>query len=199
MTTATAISSKIYSVEEYFALEENSDIKHEFVNGKIIVMPGESKQANLIASNCNRLLFNALDNKGFFIYQNDVRTIVREGKIYRYPDVVVAPDTDNSDTHNIKEPVLLIEVTSDNSSKTDHDDKLKEYNSITSVQYYLIISQYEMMVEVYSRQSKGWHYDIYTEGSEILLLPKLQTQLSLNDMYYKVKFAENISDIESEI
>jgi Uma2 family endonuclease len=157
-------------------------------------MPGESKNANLIASNCNRTLFISLDEKGYNIFQNDVRTIVKDRKIYRYPDVVVAPESDNEDSHHIKSPVLLIEVTSENSSKTDHDDKLKEYGAMPSVEYYLIISQYEMLVEVYTRQTNGWLYNIYAEPDEVIEFPKLEAQLTLKEIYYKVKFAENKSD-----
>jgi Uma2 family endonuclease len=195
MLRASAIDvNKIYSVEEYFELEKKAEIRHEFVNGKIIPMPGESKNANLIASNCNRTLFISLDEKGYNIFQNDVRTIVKDRKIYRYPDVVVAPESDNEDSHHIKSPVLLIEVTSENSSKTDHDDKLKEYGAMPSVEYYLIISQYEMLVEVYTRQTNGWLYNIYAEPDEVIEFPKLEAQLTLKEIYYKVKFAENKSD-----
>jgi Uma2 family endonuclease len=195
MIGATVIDiTKEYTVEAYFELEKKADIKHEFVNGKLIPMPGESKQANLIASNCSRNLFSALDSKGYQVFQNDVRTIVKDRKIYRYPDVVVAPESDDSDTHHIKKPVLLIEFTSEASSKTDHHDKLKEYASMPSVEYYLIVSQYEQLVEIYIRQSNGWLYNIYADSNDAIDLPKLETQLTLKDIYYKVNFAENKSD-----
>jgi Uma2 family endonuclease len=181
-------------VEEYFELEKHSEIRHEYHYGKLIPMPGESKIANLIASNCNRVLFAALDEKGYQVFQSEVRTIVKDRKIYRYPDIVVAPESDDSDTHHIKEPVLMIEVFSDGSSKTDHEEKLKEYAAMPSVQYYLIISQYEMSVKIYTRQEKGWHYDIFENEEDIIDLPQLACSLSLKDIYYKVKLAERKSD-----
>ena len=45
------VAEKKFSVEEYFALEEKSEIRHEFYYGEIIEMPGETTIANLIAGN----------------------------------------------------------------------------------------------------------------------------------------------------
>lgn len=49
MPTTLESPIKRYTADEYFELEKSSDIKHEFVNGQIIAMPGESKIANKIA------------------------------------------------------------------------------------------------------------------------------------------------------
>ena len=51
MLTETIVADKKYSVEEYFELEKTSEIRHEFINGDIIAMLGESKKANEIAGN----------------------------------------------------------------------------------------------------------------------------------------------------
>ncbi len=185
---------RIYTVEEYFELEKSSEIRHEYYYGKLIPMPGESKKANLIASNCNRNLWFALKGKGYRIFQSDVRTIVKDKKIYRYPDIVVASKSDDNDDYNITKPILLIEVFSDGSSKTDHEAKLKEYAEMESVQYYLIISQYEMSVKIYTRQEKGWHYDHLMGAEDIIDLPLLGCQLLLKDIYEEVELAENKSD-----
>ena len=189
-----AEQERLYTVEEYFELEKSSEIRHEYYYGKLIPMPGESKKANLIASNCNRNLWFALKGKGYQIFQSDVRTIVKDRKIYRYPDIVIAPKSDDTDDYNITKPILLIEVFSDGSSKTDHEAKLKEYAEMESVQYYLIISQYEMSVKIYTRQEKGWHYDHLMGAEEIIELPLLGCQLLLEDIYEEVDLAENRSD-----
>lgn len=192
--SAIAEQDKLYTVEEYFELEKHSEIRHEYYYGKLIPMPGESKKANLIASNCNRNLWFALKGKGYQIFQSDVRTIVKDRKIYRYPDIVVAPKSDNVDDYNITKPILLIEVFSDGSSKTDHEEKLKEYAEMESVQYYLIISQYEISVKIYTRQTKGWHYEHFSQIEDTIELPFLDAELCLKDIYEEVNWAENKSD-----
>ena len=56
-STAIAQEDKIYTVEEYFEFEKNSEIRYEYHYGKLLLMPEESITANQIASNCNRNLW----------------------------------------------------------------------------------------------------------------------------------------------
>ena len=185
---------KKYTVEEYFELEKHSDIRHEFVNGKLIPMPGESVIANLIADNCGYNLRSQLSKKGYVIIHHDVRAIIQTRKIYRYPDVSVAKLSEITETHAITKPEMLIEVTSENSSKIDHDDKLKQYTTLPSLQYYMIISQEEMLVELYSRDEKGWRFEIFTNAEDTIELPYFNGHLQLVDIYENVRFAESKSD-----
>ena len=105
------IRDKTYTVEEYFELEKHSEIRHEFVNGKLIAMPGESVIANRIADNCGFNLRLHLNKKGYDTIRHDVRTMIRNGKLYRYPDVSVAKRSEITQTHAVTKPEMLIEVT----------------------------------------------------------------------------------------
>ena len=196
--TATATAPlervKTYTVEAYFELEKHSDIRHEFVNGKLIAMPGESVIANRIADNCGFNLRLNLNKKGYDTIRHDVRTMIRHGKLYRYPDVSVAKRSEITQTHAVTKPEMLIEVTSKNSSNTDHDDKVKEYTALTSLQYYLIVSQEEMLVELYSRDAFGWRFDVFSEADDVISLKHFGFNLSLADIYENVVFAESKSD-----
>ena len=195
-STAIAKNDKIYTVEEYFEFEKNSEIRYEYHYGKLLPMPGESITANQIASNCNRNLWIELKGKDFIITQNDVKTMVKDEKLYRYPGVSVSEKSDKSNSHVVTKPILLVEVFSEGSSKTDHEDKLKEYAAMPSVQYYLIISQYELSVKIYSRQTKGWQFEHLTELDDIAYFPLLSCQLSLNNIYEDVELTDNQSDTQ---
>ncbi len=188
------IRDKTYTLEEYFELEKNSDIRHEFVNGKLIAMLGESVIANRIADNCGFNLRLHLNKKGYDTIRHDVRTMIKNGKLYRYPDVSVAKRAEITQTHAVTKPEMLIEVTSENSSTTDHDAKVKEYTALPSLQYYLIVSQEEMLVEVYSRDNFGWRFDIYAEPTDVIPLTHFGCSLSLADIYENVVWADGKSD-----
>jgi Uma2 family endonuclease len=47
-----------YSVEEYFKIEETSDVKHEFYYGRLFEMPGEPIFHNLICLKIFAVLLN---------------------------------------------------------------------------------------------------------------------------------------------
>lgn len=192
---AVAQIEKIYTLEEYFELEKHSDIRYEFVNGKLYAMPGESIIANRIADNCGFQLRLQLNKKGYDTIRHDVRTIVKFKRIYRYPDVTLAKRSEMSQTHAVTKPELLIEVTSDNSKNTDHDAKVKEYTNLDSLKYYIIIAQDESLVEVYSRDEKGWRFDIYSDLNQTLNLKYFEASLHLSDIYENVILANAQSDI----
>jgi Uma2 family endonuclease len=175
--------NKIYSVEEYFEIERHSDIRHEFHYGKLIAMPGESIHANLVAGNIYIELRLGLHNKPFVVCNHDVKTIVRNNKIYRYPDVVVATDEFGSGTNMLKQPVLLVEVVSEGSLKTDNVTKVNEYRNILTTQYYMIVEQDEMEVRLYRRTDTGWSFESYDDKNSIIALPLLDITLDIRQFY----------------
>ncbi len=54
-------------------MELQSDIKHEYVNGKIIEMPGESDLNNQLALNCCIILKMLLKDKGYSFFIEGVK------------------------------------------------------------------------------------------------------------------------------
>jgi Uma2 family endonuclease len=182
-----ATLEKIYTVEDYFELEKNAQERHEFVNGELIFMPGESKIANKISINCGVALRQTLKDKGFKIYMKAVRLIVELNKIYRYPDLVVAPASDMADTHAITQPTLIIEVLSESTQNTDLYKKLQEYTRLPTLQYYLLISQTEYLVQVYQKSGQNWLYNYYAQLKETIELAFFPAQIALSEIYENIK------------
>lgn len=182
-------SDKIYTVEEYLELEKSSEIRHEYVYGKLIPMSGESKIANWIAGNCYNFLRNTLNEDLFETYNHEVRLMV-DGRLYRYPDVVVIPVTDDGDLYAMTQPILIIEVLSDSTENVDRGEKLHQYSQLPSLQHYLLVSQDKPLVQRYSRQDGSWALDFYDTLDETITISALNVELSLKTIYKKVKFSK---------
>jgi Uma2 family endonuclease len=193
-TAVAEITEKKYTVKEYFELEKNSEIRHEYYYGKLIEMPGESKIANRIAHNLIAIWRKPLIDKGYEIYSHNVKTEVKRQGIYRYPDVVVTPEVDD-DEFLVEAPVIMVEVASQDSMKRDTVVKLKEYTAISSLKYYLIVAQDEASVQLYYRNGQEWSFVFFENMEDIILLPIFSLTISLADIYARVKFAESKSDI----
>lgn len=171
------------SVEDYLELLKTSDIRYEYVDGTLIPLPGESLNANDIATNLVVALKKTLRKKGFRTFAHDVRTNVLKGRIYRFLDVVATPATDNAETHAVNQPVLLAEVLSEGTKETDRVAKLREYCALPSLQYYLLIAQHEVSVECYRRNGEVWEYLFFLNSADVVELPYFGTQLALSDLY----------------
>ncbi|MCF8243627.1 MAG: Uma2 family endonuclease [Saprospiraceae bacterium] len=191
MTATLEISDKLYTVKEWLEIEKKSEVKHEFYYGKLIPMAGESKQANNIAGNFKRNVEVQLFEKGFLIFDHDVKTEVASSNIYRYPDLVVAPEVDDEDDYIVKHPVLLAEVASQNSRHRDRVRKRREYFNVESLWYYLVVMQDEMLVELHSKREDGsietqW----FTEPADIIEPPKFELKIVLSDIYWRIKLKD---------
>ena len=180
------VAEKIYTVEEYFELERNSEVKHEFVEGQLIEMPGEKKIANKLSLRLSVVLLSLLNDNVYDVFIQDVRLSTVRGKRYRYPDVMVVPVIDDEDDAMVHQAVLIAEVLSPSTEKTDRNEKLKEYSKISSVQYYLLVSQEETVIELYKRNGNIFEYSFYTEKTDIIDLPFCDTKLTLDDIYKNI-------------
>jgi Uma2 family endonuclease len=181
---------KHWTEAEYLAFEQTSDMKHEYVDGKIVAMTGASWNHNLICVNTSTSLNLQLTNRDCRVTSNDMRLKVVSKLSYRYPDVMVvcgAPQFAGGRTDTITNPILIVEVLSETTALIDRNEKLDEYLQIDSLQEYVLISQDEPKIERYLRQPSGdWLYTQVVGLQHSIDLPSIGCKLALSDVYKKV-------------
>ena len=65
--------NKIYTVQEYFLLEEASEIRHEFINGNLIEMSGASREHHFICQNILLALLAIVRQLGYKVYMENMK------------------------------------------------------------------------------------------------------------------------------
>ncbi len=137
--------------------------KHEYIDGKIRLMPYTSENHGLIVSNLIILLGSALRGTGCRVYPSDRMLFVPETENYYYPDVMVVCGESVFKTYKGKmqatvNPTVLIEVLSE--SISDYDETMKWYNykKLDSLQQYIRVSQNALRLDLYTRvgDSNDW-------------------------------------------
>ncbi len=186
METPAEVAEKLYTVAEWLELEKVAEVRHEYYYGKLIPMAGEAKRANRIAMNLIGILDKPLYERGFELFDHDIKTEVIIDGIYRYPDLVAAPIVDDEDDYIVKYPVLMVEVASESSGHRDRVKKRKEYLRIESLWYYLIVDQDEMF---HARGENGqWQPPQYlTEPDETVELPRFELTFGVAKVYQRLK------------
>ena len=189
IATLPEVSERLYTVQEWLELEKTAELRHEFYYGKLIPMAGEAKRANRIATNLIKILDDRMYQRCFNLFDHDVKAEVVFDGIYRYPDLVAAPVVDDEDDYIVKYPVFMTEVASEGSGHRDRVRKRKEYFGISSLWYYLIADQDEMLLELHVRGEDGrWEPPQYfTEPDEIVSLPRFELEFKVSDVYQRVK------------
>lgn len=182
-----------YSPEEYLAREDAADYKSEYIDGEIIPMAGGSINHNQIAGNFYVELSLAFKKLDYRVFMSDVRLWIPKARIYTYPDVMIIvgePEYLNDRTDMITNPKVIIEVLSESTQGYDKKAKFESYRTIPSFEEYLLIDQTKVYVEQYSKTgNKRWSFREYDVEDEAIALTSVQFEISLEDVYNKVKFA----------
>ena len=155
------------SVEDYLDTERHSEQRHEYRDGVIVAMAGASKEHERVSGKLFLKLGNHLDGKPCEVFKSDMRLNMKiYGRtFYLYPDLMVACDPDERDTHSIQKPKLLIEVLSEDENR-DRIEKFLMYQRIPSLEEYAVVSQRVEFPEVsVFRKSEGWEPGhVHTSG-----------------------------------
>ncbi|WP_421826886.1 Uma2 family endonuclease [Larkinella sp.] len=182
----TGTEKKIYTFEEYEALEREEGIRYEYVDGEVFAMAGTTKRHNTIVQNATFALRAVAKKKGCSVYSESVKQKLKTGEKYVYPDVIYTCEpadlADDSETV-VQSPSLLIEVVSESTQRYDIREKRLEYFKIPSLQYYLLVSQKHYCVELYERSADFWKYTIYDGLDAKIELEKLGVTMSLAEIY----------------
>jgi Uma2 family endonuclease len=172
---------------DYRATEQNSERRHEFIDGVIVAMAGGSDEHNAIASRFATLLGVRVP-RGCRSYTPDQRFWIAATTRGRYSDGSIIwgkpahPSHDNQATTN---PVVVIEVLSPSSEGDDDGDKRRDFQSLASLEAYVIAAQDARCVKVYRRTERGeWRDgpDVYRD-SDRFELPRLTRTIAVDGVY----------------
>ncbi|MCC5665993.1 Uma2 family endonuclease [Nostoc sp. CHAB 5784] len=192
---------RYYTPEEYLELEEAADYKSEYIDGQIIPMAGGTVNHNRIAGNFYAMLNFAFRQEEYEVFNSDMRLWIHQKRIYTYPDVTVIagePEFFNNRTDIITNPQVIVEVLSKSTKNYDREDKFQAYRTISTFQEYLLIDQTRIHVEQFSKTGKKqWAFREYDEEDEAIALVTVPFEISLQDLYNKVKFEPVESEGES--
>ncbi|MEC4747865.1 Uma2 family endonuclease [Methylomicrobium sp. Wu6] len=172
--------------EEYLKSELTSDIKHEFIDGRIYAMAGAGYNHNCIAGNVFGNLRNHLRGNPCTPFMADMK--VRLGKDYVHPDVVVdCSKMSGADTYS-ENPLLVVEVLSRSTRKTDATVKLLRYINLPSVQEYVMIESDFVSVQVLRRHNH-WLSEYYFLGDSVTF-ESIGLTLTVEEIYDRVDNAD---------
>lgn len=176
------------SVADYLESEKTSPTKREYVDGAIYQMAGASDKHNLIAGDIYANLLVHLRDSPCQPFFGDIKVRVSK-KIYYYPDVLVSCEENAEDSHFRNEPILIVEVASSSTERTDRSEKLLYYLQMPSLREYVIVDQHKMNVEIHRRETDGsWTTYYFDEPEEAVELASVDLTLPLTEIYRRVKF-----------
>ncbi len=177
--------------EEYLQMEEHSPIKHEYIDGQIYAMVGANDAHVTIALNLATILRSHVRGSGCRVYMADMKARIESLNRYFYPDILVTCDPRDQETPLEKRfPCLIVEVLSDSTEAFDRGDKFADYQTLDSLQEYVLINTKRQRVECFRRNEAGlWVLQSYTDKQETFQMQSIRFEGAIADLYEDVTFA----------
>ena len=194
-------SQVLYSVEEYLELERKSEERHEYLDGEIFEMAGESPAHGTICMNLSGIVHRQLLGTPCQAFSKDNK--VRSGPtlqsrrapkgLFSYPDLVVfCGDLKAYDARQdvLLNPTLIIEVISPATELFDRGVKWARYQTwLPELSDYLLVSQAKPQIEHFRRDAQGpWSYLLMNGLESTVRIDSVGCTLQFADVYDRVVF-----------
>lgn len=181
-----AASAVYVTYGEYLRREQETGLKHQWIDGEVFAMTGGSPEHARLQAAVAGVLRNLLEGRPCVVYGADLRIRSRETNIATYADVsVVCGDlqTDPEDPHAVVNPVLVVEVLSPSTEAYDRGQKAAHYRRIPSVQEYVLVAQDAPRIEVFRRvDGNRWEFEDARTG-ESLRLASIDCTMAVDEVF----------------
>jgi Uma2 family endonuclease len=182
----------VFTPDEYLALERQSEIRHEFLDGTVYAMAGESPTHSAICFNLAGALHPQLRETNCRGFSPNMKVRAGEAGLYAYPDLAVAcGEAFFHDKHGdvLLNPTVIFEVLSRSTQTYDRGEKFERYKSIETLRDYVLVSQDRPHLEHFSRRPDGtWSHTELDGTDAALTLDSINCRVSLADIYDRIDF-----------
>jgi Uma2 family endonuclease len=201
-----------YTEDQYLSIEREADDRHEYLDGRIYAMAGESPEHGAICTNLTGEIRAQLKGSRCQAFAKDMR--VRSGPLprrrysqkglYSYPDLVIVCGEmqfldENRDV--IINPKVIIEVASPSTEAFDRGEKFHRYRTHNpSLTDYLIVAQDRPSIEHFALREDGlWMIaDSVVKLSGSVHIASINCNLQLAEIYDRVEFPEEEEELDDQ-
>ena len=182
------------TADQYLQLERASEMRHEFLDGLMYAMAGESRDHSRICFNLSGITHAQLKEKPCEGFSPNMKVRAGIGGLYAYPDLmIVYGEARFHDEQGdvLLNPTVIFEVLSPSTEKYDRGEKFLRYSTqIESLKDYVLDSQDQIRIEHHHRESDGtWTLTDSRDPDGVLSLGSIECDLSLVDVYRNTKVA----------
>lgn len=178
--------------DQYLALEEQTGVRHQFLNGEVFAMTGGTINHSRVARNIISSVMNRRSAKRPCEPMNSDMRVRTPSGLDTYPDVSVfcgSPELSDKE-RTLHNPVVIFEVLSPATEGFDRGDKFMHYRSIPGLSDYVLVDSVKVLVERFRRSPDGveWVLHEYRDLAEGLPLPAIEAELPLEEIYRDIAF-----------
>ena len=154
-----ALPQRLISPEEYVALEQDLDVKHEYHAGQVFAMAGGSGPHSRLQINLAMEVESRLRGTSCTAYSADFRVVVESADLATYPDLTIVcgpPQSAKAFKHSCTNPTVLVEVLSPRTERYDRGAKFDHFRVLSSLREFVLVSQREVAIDLHRLENGKW-------------------------------------------
>jgi Uma2 family endonuclease len=171
--------------DEFLIWEERQELRYEFDGWQPVAMTGGTVTHSRLQRNLAISLGGRLRGTTCEFHGSDLKIETATG--FRYSDGFVACSPVARDATIVRDPVVIFEILSDSTARTDLVTKNQEYAATPSVRRYVVLAQESMAGTMFERVGDDWVGHLLAAGS-VLRMPEIGIELALAELYEGVDF-----------
>lgn len=173
------------TVEEYMEFENTTEERHEFHNGDIVIMPGDSPFHERLIMRLAYILGNQLPEPEYTTYGSGLKVAVPTYNRVLYPDISIVrgePAFIQHHGYQLTNPTVIIEILSPSTAGYDLSDKFDYYRSIPSLEEIAFFEQQTPSVRLFHLNTQG-RWELVEPENGLIEFASVQATVSLAEIY----------------
>ncbi len=177
------------SVDDYLEGEEISEIKYEYIAGRVYAMSGGTMAHQRICRNFTAQALQSLAGKPCEPTNSDFKLRINLGDdwAFYYPDAMIVCEPIPDDAHFTDSPTVILEVLSPSTRRNDEVQKFRDYLTIPSLQVYILAEADFAKLTIYRREGESFSGKVLTGTDQTLDLPEVGIAITMADLYRDVE------------
>jgi Uma2 family endonuclease len=185
-----------WTIERFLAWEALQELRYEFDGEQPVAMTGGTVAHDTIQVNLVTALNTRVRGKPCRVHGNGLKISVR-GSL-RYPDAFVSCTPADRDATVLAEPVVIFEVPSRSTARTDRMVKNREYAATASVQRYVMLEQSAVEGMMFTRTGPdGAWVGRILDADAVLHMPEIGLDVPIAEFYAGLDMAHSPAEDEA--
>jgi Uma2 family endonuclease len=174
-----------WTVETFLAWEERQETRFEFNGTAPVAMVGGTEEHALLQAALVSEIRARLRGTPCRVVGSELKLRVNDR--IRYPDAMILCAPRRPGRTVVDDPVIVFEILSPSSARTDFFIKNQEYRSNPAIQRYVILTQTHRSAVAFFRADEMWAVEVANGTDATLRLPEVGIDLPLAELYRDIE------------
>jgi Uma2 family endonuclease len=171
------------TLEEFLRWDDGTDTRYELIDGFPVAMAPPAEAHRILALRLGSRIDAALAGRRPCNAQIEPG-VVRADRADSYcvPDIAVTCEPNEPGRQAMVDPILVVEILSPSTERTDRRLKLPAYQTIESVREIMFIDADSHHAELYRRENDYWGIQLVRGAGATLFLGSVDLRISMSEL-----------------